>query len=277
MDERIRIRRLESIPEMVAVTELEKLVWGSENPVCVHQLLSVSRNGGFLLGAFCEELMVGMLFSYSGFLNGQVYLWSDMMGIRKEWRSKGIGAQLKRTQAETAKAAGYPMIAWTYDPLETANGYLNIGKLGAICSTYHLDYYGDMEDQLNQGIPSDRFQIEWWLDHQKGFSLPQGRGEKANTWILRGDGLPQPGPIREIPPGNKLTVGVPADFQALKKKDFGLAKAWREITRRVFIQCFGAGWAVAGFCPGSNEPVHTYVLVPRGNLPVPKAPWQKGA
>ncbi|ATW25731.1 GNAT family N-acetyltransferase [Candidatus Formimonas warabiya] len=277
MHDHIIIRRLESIPDMVAVNELEKLVWGSQNPVCVEELLVVCRNGGFLLGAFHGEQMVGMLFSIPCFLHGQVYLWSDMMGLRPEWRSQGIGEGLKRAQAETARQGGYPLIAWTYDPLETVNGYLNMGKLGAHCSTYHVDYYGAMENQLNRGLPTDRFQVEWWLDRPRSFLLPPGAGKSLISWQLNGAGFPRPHRVEDpLPDGDKLVVSVPARFQDMKQKDFELAKTWKEVTRQVFTKCFDAGWAVGGFNLRKTDPVHEYILVKRSTLTVPKAPWMAG-
>lgn len=46
---------------------------------------------------------------------------------------------------------------WTYDPLETVNGYLNLSKLGGVCTQYIENCYGEMPDILNAGLPSDRF------------------------------------------------------------------------------------------------------------------------
>lgn len=276
MQDDIVIRRLETMPEMCAMKELEQSVWNTENPVPTDQLLTVAKNGGILLGAFHGKLMVGMLYSFPGFLKGQVYLWSYIMGIRDGWRHRGIGERLKRAQAEAALEHGYRLIAWTYDPLETANGYLNVGKLGVICSNYAINYYGDMSDQLNQGLPSDRFQVEWWIDQRRP-PLPQGDEESLISWELTTDGLPQPTQVIDIiPDTEKISVAVPAYFQNIKQKDIELAKAWRQATRQVFTRSFSAGWAVTGFRLHRNEPVHEYVLVRRSNLSLPRAPWQKG-
>ena len=136
MQDGIVIRQLVTMAEITAMSEVERLVWETEDTCCIHQLFSVSKNGGILLGAYQKGEMVGMLHSLPAFFKGQAYLWSDMMGIRSKWRNMGLGRRLKEMQAEKALENGYRLIAWTYDPLETANGYLNIGKLGAICSSY---------------------------------------------------------------------------------------------------------------------------------------------
>ncbi len=34
---------------------------------------------------------------------------------------------------------------------------------GVIRNTYHVNLYGELPDELNAGIPSDRCQVDWWL------------------------------------------------------------------------------------------------------------------
>jgi len=276
MDDNIVIRRLNTIPELEEVNKLEKLIWGVENPLCVDHLNTISKNGGFMLGAFDRDLMVGMNFSCPCFLHGQVYLWSDFMGVRKEWRSKGIGEAMKKTQAETAKEAGYSLIAWTFDPLETPNAYLNLSKLGAVTSTYYRDYYGAMNDNLNKGMPSDRLQVEWWLDQPKNQVLPDQPGDSLIDWCLNEKGLPKPLKIFEEIKGEKLSVSVPANYRIMIKEDFGLALKWRKTIREVFEKYFSEGWAAVDLRLNLGGPVHDYILVKRAQLSLPQPPWKRG-
>ncbi len=64
-------------------------------------------------------------------------------------------------------AQGIDLITWTFDPLETRNATLNFHKLGAVCNTYFPNLYGDMRDGLNAGLPSDRFQVDWWIASER--------------------------------------------------------------------------------------------------------------
>lgn len=278
MDDNIVIRRLNTVSEFEAANELEILIWGGQTPLCVDHLNTMSKNGGFVLGAFNKDQMVGLNFSCPCFLHGQVYLWSDFMGVRKEWRSKGIGEALKRVQAETAKKIGFSMIAWTYDPLETPNAYLNLSKLGAVSSTYYPEYYGAMKDNLNKGMPSDRLQVEWWLDRPKEQMLPDEQGESIIEWSLNETGFPEPRElVKELPKGEKLLLSVPANYRMMIQKDLKLALMWREITRKVLEKCFAEGWAAVDLSLGHNSQVHDYVLVKRSRLSLPQPPWQRGA
>ena len=62
---------------------------------------------------------------------------------------------------------GIDRITWTYDPLLSRNAHLNIARLGAVCNSYIRDAYGEMRDELNQGVPSDRFQVDWWVNSKR--------------------------------------------------------------------------------------------------------------
>jgi predicted GNAT superfamily acetyltransferase len=131
----IFLRKLETLEDLEQMALLEQKVWAM-NPVPLHQTLTVAKNGGVLIGAFDENRMVGFVYSFPGYLNGETYLCSHMMGIDPAYQNQGLGYRLKMKQAEEAKQLGYIKIRWTYDPLESRNGYLNITKLGAICSDY---------------------------------------------------------------------------------------------------------------------------------------------
>ncbi|MCX7779528.1 MAG: GNAT family N-acetyltransferase [Negativicutes bacterium] len=273
MTTQIVIRPVTTLAEMEEVQRLESAVWKMDKPVPTHQMLVAVQNGGILLAAYEGATMVGMLYGFPGFLGGEAYLYSYMMGIREGWRGRGIGEKLKLRQAAMAKTLGYRLIVWTYDPLEAVNGRLNIGKLGAICSTYIENCYGEMNDQLNRGLPSDRFQVEWRPD-RKLPPLPEGEAHELIRCHTNGDGLPVP-EAEDLPTraGELLAIAVPANFQDIKRRDSELAKAWRQVTRDVFRRVFRAGWAVAGFQSDAGPGVHRYLLRQRTELPVPLPPW----
>ena len=158
----ISIKSIETIDDFEKVYQLDLKVWGTE-PVPVHQIITAAKNSGIVLGSFLEERLVGFLYSFAGFKNGEVYLCSHQMGVDPEYRNHGIGAQLKLRQAEEALLLGYKKICWTFDPLQSRNGYLNIAKLGAICSNYIENCYGELNDGFNNNMTSGRFNVEWLI------------------------------------------------------------------------------------------------------------------
>lgn len=261
------IRLLESPDDMTAAEELQRIVWpGSETEVVpVHLLITTIHNGGIVLGAFSGEKMVGFVFGFPGLEmlpdGPHPKHCSHMLGVHPDWRDAGMGFALKRAQWQMVRHQDLGLITWTYDPLLSRNAYLNIAKLGAICKTYRRSEYGDMRDGLNAGLPSDRFQVDWWLDTSRVKSRlgKRSRGPlkldqfaKAELQPLYAprtgtDDLLHP-PEHFSPFKTKLVLAeIPPDFMALKDEDFALARDWRFFTREVFETAFAEGYYVTDF------------------------------
>jgi predicted GNAT superfamily acetyltransferase len=269
----IKTRILSTFHELKLVQKLEEEIWNM-SPLPLHQTITASQNGGLLLGAFMNEDLVGFSYSFAGFNKGQSYLCSHMLGIHPSHQVKGIGASLKEKQKKLAREMGYELIMWTYDPLETRNGYLNLSKLQAICSTYVNNCYGDMEDSLNNGIPSDRLKVEWWINSPY-ISKPQPinleKAESIFKWETIEGRLPKLTNVAEgldkIPTSNNpILLPVPANFQLLKSTNKKLAIEWRFQTREIFQTLFSKGYAVVSLVKTDNELMHNYVFVPKRTL-----------
>ncbi|MDD2922793.1 MAG: GNAT family N-acetyltransferase, partial [Anaerolineales bacterium] len=237
------IRLLETPEEMRLVEELQRQVWtGSETDVVpLHMLITAVHNGGLILGAFSEEKIIGFVFGFAGLESTpdgpRPKHCSHMMGVHPDCRDDGIGFALKRAQWQMVRHQGLDHITWTYDPLLSRNAYLNIAKLGAVCSMYRQSEYGDMRDGLNAGLPSDRFQVDWWVNTPR---VERRLGKRPRptlklNHIIRSGLRPFyavdssadiPHPPENIPPfENRLLLAeIPADFIALKEKDFALAR-----------------------------------------------------
>lgn len=259
----IEIRPIQSHGEYRAVEQLQREVWRLEDVEIVpdHVLVTAHKNGGVLLGAFeglpCgEQRLVGYVFGFVGLTADHAPKHcSHMLGVAPRYQSQGLGHRLKLAQREQVLKQGIDLVTWTYDPLESRNAYLNFRKLGATCNTYLRDLYGDMRDELNAGLPSDRFQVDWRVasehvaqrlrDDWRGPALPE----------LLSAGVPilnrfppgrQPRPPQNVRPleGGRLLIQIPADFQAMRAVDMALARDWRAHTRPLFEAAFAAGYSV---------------------------------
>ena len=183
-----------------------------------------------------------------------------MMGVLEGWRGQGVGYRLKLAQREHALAQELELVTWTYDPLESLNAALNIGKLGVVCRTYFRDLYGEMEDGLNVGLSTDRFQVEWWIASQRvvhrlasgGYRPSLDAALESGAQLLNpatagSDGLVQPSSAPLKPTADVVLVEIPAHVQAIKAADIELARQWRAQTRELFEGCFAAGYTVTEF------------------------------
>jgi predicted GNAT superfamily acetyltransferase len=137
---------------------------------------------------------------------------------------------------------------------------LNIARLGAVCDTYLRSAYGEMRDSLNAGLPSDRFQVDWWVNTTRverrlsrrsrpALTLDQYRTAEVSLHEALHGLDPGPRPPEKIPAlaGSMLLVEIPADFQAVKEADLGLARDWRFYCREVFETAFAAAYLVTDF------------------------------
>lgn len=279
------IRVLETPDEMRAVEELQRLVWpGSETDIVpAHLLITAAHNGGLVLGAYLEQegrpsQLIGFVFGFPGLdmlPDGPAPKHcSHMLGVHPQYRDSGLGFALKRAQWQMVRHQGLTHITWTYDPLLSRNAYLNIAKLGAVCNTYRRSEYGEMRDELNFGLPSDRFQVDWWIRTRRveqrlsRSARPRLRLEHFLEAGLRPLYEPTQNekghlcPPSQVPSfqGRLLLVEIPADFNALKAADLSLAREWRFFTRELFEQAFALGYLVTDFIFEQSEKRSLYVL-----------------
>jgi predicted GNAT superfamily acetyltransferase len=260
------IHILETPEEMTAVEDLQRLVWTAPDIEIVPKdiLLAVAHNGGLVIGATVADDLVGVSFGFPGFYatpdGPRLKHHSHFLAVHPDWRSKGIGFALKRAQWQMVRKQGLDRITWTYDPLLSRNAHLNITRLGAVCNTYLRSAYGEMHDGLNTGLPSDRFQVDWWvntervkrrLSRRSRLTLTPDAYRLAEATMLEAllDQEPIIRPARETPAltGTLLLVEIPYDLQALKTVDLSLARDWRFYTREVFEKAFAAGYLITDF------------------------------
>jgi predicted GNAT superfamily acetyltransferase len=242
----VEIRQVASHQEFAACEAMSRDIWGAaeRNVVPRELLLTMQLNGGLVHGAFLNNgRLIGFCFGFAGIRNGRLRLCSHQLGVEPEFRGAGVGIALKEAQATDAIRLGYDLVTWTFDPLEARNAYINLHRLGCRARWYDRDHYGLMEDTLNQGLPSDRFEAEWWV-------LARGPIEPAQRPVVMlrvGDG---DRPCREtfdVHGAPAALIGVPSDFQAIKQRSMELARAWRMESRAAIEAAIEAGLIAVDF------------------------------
>lgn len=226
----IEIRELVSAEENEEAFIVQGEVWGfSDADRVPHRLFAVNRMiGGLALGAFLEERMIGFCLAMPGTKGGgRPYLHSHMAGVLPEHQNRRVGRRLKLQQREYGLRMGYPLIEWTFDPLEIRNGFFNLERLGVIVRRYKPNAYGITTSRLHGSIPTDRLIAEWHL-----------AGSRANSLIDAGQPL------------HKRVVGeieVPAEAARLRSSHPDRAIAIQTRMREQFQQAFADGLSVVGF------------------------------
>ena len=245
----IVIRPLELPEEYHRAESVQRQAWNMHDVEIVpsHLLITAAKNGGLVLGAFEREQLVGMLLGFLGQgASGRYKHCSHMMGVIPSHRGRGIATALKASQRKFALAQGLDLITWTYDPLESVNAALNIARLGATSRTYLRNIYGDMRDALNQGLTTDRLQVDWWIRSSRVIdsieksrklptlsSLSNAGGRVVNRTRTGKQGLLEPIDWTRVD-ASAVLIEIPSHFQEIKSKDMALARVWRQMVREIF-------------------------------------------
>jgi predicted GNAT superfamily acetyltransferase len=267
------IRPLRSIAEFREVIALEQAVWGSSDPddaVGIPVFVVTVKRGGILLGAYDGARLIGFVYSLAGLKDGRPIQWSHMLGVLPAYRASGIGRELKLEQRRISLDMGIELMEWTFDPLVAVNAHLNFRRLGAIVDEYGIDVYGDSGSPLHKGAPTDRFVAQWWLRSPRVEARIGGTPEAGDAgtpfdapgvnsvarqgqWLTcAGSDLSRPEP--------RLTVTIPAGFNAMLERQPDIAYAWRMATREIFTAYLARGYRVVDFSltPGADH--GTYLL-----------------
>lgn len=267
----ISLRLLTQADPIREVETLQREVWGFDDieVVPLHVLLTAARHGGILLGAYADERMVGFSFGYRGLdLDGTPVLCSHLLAVAPHLRGQGVGAALKWAQRDAALTSGLTRIVWTFDPLEHGNARLNLDRLGGVSNRYLVDLYGELRDELNAGLPTDRIEIVWDLASARveRRAPTTGLGDEAVTAdlgpLLDADG-PDPaapdveGPSLAWPDAHqtpRIRVRALAEAQRLRTEAPATARAWRWHLRRTLGGAFDAGYVLVGAGEGPAGP-----------------------
>jgi len=158
---RVEFRVLETAAQLAVLPPFERAIWGDDGDVVsVNMLVACIDEGGVAIGAFAEDHIVGAVFGFR--THEPRVMHSHYLAVAPDQRRNGLGEQLKREQATWCVARGVTAMRWTFDPLRLANAHLNLVKLGARATQYHVNHYGELGG-INGSLPSDRLTVQWEL------------------------------------------------------------------------------------------------------------------
>lgn len=272
MLEKVRIHKVMTPIEIAEVQKLNAEIWGSQ-AIPSHQLLAAVQNGGLVLGAYLDEKLIGFNYCFVGYRDREMYLHSHMIGVEKAYREQGVGELLKHAQQEYAKENGFQLVRWLIEPLEAGLANLAFLKLNATSFQYENDYYGPLQDDFNEGLPSDRLVVEWWIEREQVADSLDELEEIAQEivpWTLTVDGLPALDVENEFQMeqsfyNDAYLLAIPQSLQKMKVESPKLAEDWRYKIRTILTTLFNQDYAIVRV-KKHKEYVHSYLLVRRSLL-----------
>jgi predicted GNAT superfamily acetyltransferase len=252
-----QIRSLTTLEEFRACERIQLDVWG--NLAVGSELMTVTaKYGGAVIGALKGGEVVGFIYAFLARRHGRLIHWSHMMAVEPRWRDHGLGFRMKLAHRKLALAQGIKSIAWTYDPLQSRNAALNIGRLGGTVDEYVESCYGRFPSRIEKGLPSDRFVVDWRIgsaavarrlaakrpDFEDFTSLP-----RANETCAYAQGLLENCGLHLDLRASRVAVEIPSNTEAMRVKNLRLALRWRMETRKIFESYFARGYRAADFVP----------------------------
>jgi predicted GNAT superfamily acetyltransferase len=215
------------------INEVIDRTWGGQH-LDREVVRALAASGNVSWGASDDGRIVGFVLGWAGVDDRGLHVHSHMLASIPDSRHRGVGTALKLAQRAQALDQGIDVMRWTFDPLLARNAWLNIGKLGAVIDAFERDFYGSMQDTLNQGERSDRAFVAWHLRREPGSRTPP----PAEDLVADRDGVP----ISIDRAGSGAArITVPREYLKVRERDPGLADRWREAIARAFESCLGAG------------------------------------
>jgi predicted GNAT superfamily acetyltransferase len=254
------IRELTTIADLKHALELEKEVWEIEDADVTPLTLAVAAqaSGSLWLGAFDGEEMIGFAFALPSMEHGKIGFHSHTLAVRASYRDQNIGYRLKLAQRERALARGIQEMTWTYDPLRSRNAHLNFSRLGVICNSYRVDFYGPLTSSPMHTNSTDRFWVTWHMADARVEGRIKGKDSRAEVIdalrhidpLVRfnADGRPVEGDLLQALARQRIAVEIPGDIDRIERTDRELAREWRSVTRRAFSASIDARFVVTEFC-----------------------------
>lgn len=247
MDE-ITIRECQTVDELDRCVKLQRDVFGLPDlEISPRRHLVVSRQaGGWTLGAFTADGALAGFVHHMAAVGeaNEIFGYSHMMAIDREYQNQGIGARLKWAQRERALAEGRSFIKWTWDPLQSRNAHFNLNRLGVVVRSYAENFYGtdygsDPAQADAPGLDSDRLFANWELSSARVKHRARGEQVEAHKDV-------------------KASVEIPADWGLLVKTDSSSARREQLRVRSEFQKAFAEGLICAGFDRTAERP--SYLL-----------------
>jgi predicted GNAT superfamily acetyltransferase len=254
------IRDLQTLPDLESVLRLEKEVWGL-NDVDVTPItlaLALKAAGSIWLGTFDDHQLVAFALAFPSLERGRTGFHSHMLAVRASHRGRNLGYELKVAQRQRALALGVNEMTWTFDPLRSRNAHLNFHRLGVICDSYRIDFYGPQTSSPLHRNGTDRLWVTWHMaeprveEHLKG---KNARAEVMDALVhleplvrFNGDGRPAEGDLAKALARQRIAIEIPGDIDPIEREDPGRAREWRLATRKAFTEALRAGFTVKEFC-----------------------------
>ncbi len=277
----ITVDRLSGLEELDASVNVQRVILGdrARSVWPVPALTSVCQSGGLVLGARDTEKaaprLCGALADLVADVDGYPARHTVFRGVLPTARNRGVGHSLRAAERAICQQEGVDLVFWSLDPLRSDEAHLAFNKLGAIATGHRRNLYGEVHDNANLGLATDRLHVEWWVDSprvasilDRGNSPPHFRLGIHEMDVLTKTRLLQSG-VRmlvrhdDAPQAEYVLAEIPVDLDRIRALDVAAAREWRLRSRVVFELLFERGYVGVGFVHEGGRSFHLFRLADR--------------
>lgn len=237
----VEIRTLTDLSDLDVARRLFDAVWPAADgstQVTGNLMRALVHAGGYASAAFRGGEPIGAALGFVGRHQTDDgwhgHLHSHMAAVLEPYRDQHIGSALKMHQRVWALERGIDTIVWTFDPLVRRNARVNLLKLGVDVDGFEVDFYGQMDDGINSGDPTDRLFAWWRLDTPRVYAALAGRLEPLDLLALAEAGR------------DAIEIELPEDIVALRAIDPQAAARWRFGVREALLASLDDGFRIVG-------------------------------
>jgi predicted GNAT superfamily acetyltransferase len=236
----VEVRTLHDVAALEHARGVFDAVWpvvGGGTNLTSNLVRAVEHAGGYVVAAYDTRTgadpgrpvaaafaFLGRADPHPGRAEPTTVLHSHMAAALDGHRDRHIGTALKLHQRAWALRHGVPVVTWTFDPLVRRNVRFNLVKLGVVVDDYLVDFYGDMDDELNQNDRTDRLLAWWEVASPRAAAAAAGRVAAL-----------------ERAPGDAVVVPLPADIIAIRQAAPRAALTWRLRVRETVLGAMAEG------------------------------------
>lgn len=281
-----RYRRLAKPEELRAAEELQRETLGMEGelPVGVTVQRAALDHGGFVLGAFADIYLAGVLVSVLGWDGSRLYQNVLTTVVRPAYQNHGVGERLLGYLREEVLQQGLGQVVGCFDPLSSRAANLTVARLGARPEKYRAHYYGTLDSAADRDLETDRLEARWELGSPEvagrlGGARPDPRALEERAMrsaaiietTVSDEGFRIPATVAE-PDRDEAHLEIPFDLGAVREHDPARLRVWRHAVRDGFRAAFDLGFQVEDFVVRSIEHERrSFYLLRRASPPPPAA------
>ena len=265
---KVTIAPFRNFADYKSCEDIQKEVYSSHDIdiVPAHILVDMNRCGGILRGAFSSlGDLIGFGCSFPGVEGKKPVQNASLLAVRAAYRNFDIGFKLMTVIRQESLKQKISLVTASIDPMQPAQAYFALGKMGAWSNRYEEDCYGETTRYQDRGMPTDRLHVCWDLASsevdQRLKSGPPRHGLRrelkkqviVNQLKENAPGIIGSSTIKLSCSEKAFLLEVPYNLPEIKARDLGMAMEWQSKMRQAFRHYFRKGYAATEFFVTTHE------------------------